>query len=213
MKKFFYDWPNLAWFGLASAGAILVLAWLIQLPVFWEGPLQGRDDKGSLIPLLNGASARGTVSAQRNGLSKIKVKTATYMRRNTCRLEAVLLKEGRVIATADLRSSWFPDLGWVEIPFYKMGSNLAEGKYMVRFRSPDSDPGNAVALAGRAGEGVIMMYPVYCTDRIPVWSWLERFRPDYGKLLLAFTVFLACGGLAVGVGTTMRRGGRDKPPS
>ena len=62
---------------------------------------------------------------------------------------------------------------------------------------------------GLAGEGVLLR-PVYRTGSIPLWNWLWRFRTDYGRLLLALVIFLACGGMASGVGAEVRRIGRNE---
>ena len=210
MRIFLRDWPVLSWLSLAASVLVLLLAWLIPLPVFETGPVQGRGTEGDLIPLLPGTTAQGTVAAQRPGLSKVKIKVATYLRRNTCRVQASLLREGEVLAKTELDSSWFPDLEWVEVPFYGLGSRLAQGNYTVRFRSSDSDPGNAVALLGRAGEEGLVLRPVYAAERIPAWSLLGRYRPDYGRLLLVLILVLACGGLAVGVGATIRKRKRNE---
>jgi hypothetical protein len=210
MRNLFTKWPLLAWLGLGTAAAIFALGWLITLPVFQEGPLQGRVGDSNLIPLLKGTVAKGEIIAEHPGLSKIRIRVATYLRRNTCRMEAVLFQEGRILAEAELGASWFPDLEWVEIPFYRLGSGLAKGEYQVRFRSPDSGPANAVAISGRAGEGIVMLKPVYQTDSLPAWKWLAARRPDYHLLLLGLTIILACGGLITGAGAYLRRRARER---
>ena len=206
MKGFFRKWPSLAWFGLGSALVITALGWLISIPLFSQSPLQNRVDDSGLIPLLPGVVAEGRLSAQKPGLSKVEIKVATYMRRNTCGLNAELLKDGRVIKRANLRTSWFPDLGWVQVPFYRLGSKLAAGEYSVRFHSPDSGPENAVALAGRTDKDGVMFKPVYARDRVPAWTWLARQRPDYYKLLWGLVLVLTCGGLFTAGGNVLRSG-------
>ncbi len=209
MSIFLRRWPALAWGGLGSAIIILALAWLVPVPLFQEGPPQGPGEGLAPLPLLPQATVTGEIRADEPGLSRVKVQAATYARRNTCTLEAELLQGGRVLATKKLNCSWFPDLDWVEIPFYLTDSNLDPGTYTVRFTSPDSDPLNAVAVMGLAGQGVLLR-PVYRTGSIPLWNWLWRFRTDYGRLLLALMIFLACGGLASGVGAEVRRIGRNE---
>ena len=209
MKGLLRRWPSPAWMGLGSAVIILVLGWLAPLPLFQEGPPQGAGQEIAPLPLLPKAVVAGEIKADQPGLSKVKIKAATYARRNTCELKAELLQDGRVVAVKKMNCSWFPDLEWVEIPFYLAGSNLAPGTYQVCFSSPDSDPANAVAVMGISGQGV-WARPVYCTAKVSLWSWLGKFRPDYYRLLAALVVFLALGGLACGAGAEIRERGASQ---
>lgn len=212
MRRFFSHTPPLAWLGLGGAVLILALGWLISLPIFEEGELQGRGGEPKPIPLLPGVTLRAPIQADRPGLSRVRVKVATYMRRNTCTLDASLTRGGEVLAESGLGASWFPDLEWVEIPFYLRGSDLGPGDYEVRFGSPDSDPQNAVAIMGGAGEGEILLRAVYCAGRVPVWTWLDQYRPDYRTLLAVLVLILACGGAGAALGGLFRRRRRGKRP-
>lgn len=212
MRRVFSIMPPLAWLGLGGALLIFLAGWLIRLPLARTGELQGRVEEAELIPLLPGVVARGKVAVAEPGLAGVKVRVATYMRRNACTLEAELWRGRRRIGRTRTGCSWFPDLGWVEFRFVRAVSDLDPGDYEVRFRSPDSGPENAVALSGRAGEARIMLRPVLAAPGLPLWTWLARKRPDYFRLLAGLVLFLALGGAAAWLGERLRRRSSGPPP-
>ncbi len=202
--RWFQAWPPLAWGSLATAGLLLLGSWLVPVPLKEIGPPTRDTGQVEIIPLLDQRQAAGRITAHRSGLVGVRLRVATYMRRNTCLFQAELIQDGRVLAAASRRADWFPDFGWVRMNFFTFGPHLPPGEYQVRFQCLKAGPQNCVALFGRAGGGAILE-PIYLVRTEPIGRWLRQNKPDHARLLSGLIVFLAAGGLVVGLGASLRR--------
>ena len=187
--------PWLAWVSLLAAALLLAGTWLVRVPETADGPVQGRGQGPVPMVVLPGQPVLARFTVSRPGLRSIKIKVATYQRRNRCSFKAELLSQGRRVARTKTTAYWFPDLDWIRLTFFFWGSRLPAGEYELKFTSPDSDPTNSVAVLGHPDQGTVLLVPVFQVRSRTLGDWLARRRPDYGLLLNGLIGLLAGGGL------------------
>ncbi len=195
-----FGWPALAWGSLVAAAVMLLLGALLPVPMIHPGRLPDMGDESRLIPLLPGARPRVELHADRPGLVGLRLRVATYMRRNNCELVVRLLDgQGGEVASRRLRVDWFPDLGHVDVWLKPWTAGLPAGRYMVEISSRGAGPQNAIGLFPEARSESPAVAPLNLAARPSLLAWLAGRRPDYFRVYLGVMILLAAGGVAVGL--------------